>query len=138
MRHKLLCASCMIAVAVLGAAPAYANKGGPSNMCGFTGPPPSGPSTNPATSGPGNSITSPGSTHNEGGTVSTAGGTGGVSYNRAGAPSQYDNSCANVTANNNGTPIVFSTSPSTLPTRVPNNSLATRTMEGVTSHTPKG
>ena len=135
MRHKLLSASCMIAVAVLSAAPAYANKGGPSNACGFSGPP---QSANPATSGPGNSVTSPGSTHNEPGTVSVNGGKGGAAYNNAGAPSQYDNSCANVTANNNGTPIVFSTSPTTLPTQVKNNSLATRTMEGVTSHTPKG
>ena len=39
MRHKLLSASCMVAIAVIGAAPAYANKGGPGNMCGFGGPP---------------------------------------------------------------------------------------------------
>jgi hypothetical protein len=135
MKHKLLSASCMIAVAVLSAAPAYADKGGPSNACGFSGPP---QSANPATSGPGNSVTSPGSTHNEPGTVSVNGGKGGVAYNNAGAPSQYDNSCANVTANNNGTPIVFSTSPTTLPTQVQNNSQATRAAEGVTSHTGKG
>ena len=121
-------------IAAIGAAPANADKGGPSNMCGFGSP----PSANPATSGPGNSITSPGSTHNEPGTVSMTGGTGGAAYNNAGAPSQYDNSCANVTANNTGTPIVFSTSPTTLPNQVPNNSKLTRANEGVTSHTPKG
>jgi len=142
MRHKLFSASCMVAVAVLGAAPAYANPVGHGNMCGFGGPP-SGPSANPAQLGPGNSVTSPGSTHNEPGTVSMNGGKGGVAYNKAqannkvGATSQYDTSCAKVTANNTGTPIVFSTSP-TLPTQVPNNSQATRAAEGVTSHTPKG
>ena len=129
----------MVAIAVIGAAPAYANKGGPSNACGFPKGTTNGTtSANNATSGPGNSVTSPGSTHNEPGTVSQLGGQGGVSYNAAGAPSQYDNSCANVTANGTGTPIVFSTSPSTLPTQVPNNSKQTRINEGVISHTPKG
>ena len=122
-----------MAIAAIGAAPAY-----PDNLhgfaCGFTTP----TSVAPATSSPGNAATSPGSTHNEPGTVSQLGGQGGVSYNAAGAPSQYDNSCANVTANGTGTPIVFSTSPSTLPTQVPNNSKQTRINEGVISHTPKG
>ena len=134
MRHKLLSASCMVAIAVIGAAPAYANKGGPSNNCGFAG----APSANPAQTTPGNTATSPGSTHNEPGINSPNGGNGGTAYNNAGAPSQYDNSCANVTANGTGTPIVFSTSPSTLPTQVPNNSKQTRINEGVISHTPKG
>ena len=125
----------MVAIAVIGAAPAYANKGGPSNACGFSGPP---QSANPATMAPGNSATSPGSTHDEPGTVSTTGGKGGAAYNKAGAPSQYDNSCANVTANGTGTPIQFSSSPSTLPTQVPNNSKATRAADGVPTHTPKG
>ena len=131
MRHKLFSAGCMMAIAVIGAAPAYAD-----NLHGFG----CGSTTaaGAATSAPGNSATSPGSTHNEPGTVSQLGGQGGVSYNAAGAPSQYDNSCANVTANGTGTPIVFSTSPSTLPTQVPNNSKQTRINEGVISHTPKG
>lgn len=96
MRHKLFSASCMVAIAVMGAAPAYADKGGPSNACGFSGPP---ESALPAQLTPGNSATSPGSTHNELGINSLNGGKGGTAYNNAGAPSQYDNSCANVTAN---------------------------------------
>ena len=132
MRHKLFCASCMLAVAVIGVAPpAYAD-----NLHGFgcgTG----GGTPLDATSSPGNAATSPGSTHNEPGTVSVNGGTGGAAYNSArqgaGAPSNYDTSCGKVTANGTGTPI--QTAPSgTTQTQVPNNSLATRTTEGVTSH----
>jgi hypothetical protein len=134
MRHKLFSASCMVAVAVIGAAPADAD-----NLHGFG----CGTTTaaGAATSAPGNSATSPGSTHNEPGTVSVNGGTGGAAYNSArqgaGAPSNYDTSCGKVTANGTGTPI--QTTPSgTTQTQVPNNSLATRTAEGVTSHTGKG
>ena len=134
MRHKLFSASCMVAVAVIGAAPAYAD-----NLHGFG----CGTTTTAgaATSAPGNSATSPGSTHNEPGTVSVNGGTGGAAYNSArqgaGAPSNYDTSCGKVTANGTGTPI--QTTPSgTSQTQVPNNSLATRVLEGVTSHTGKG
>ena len=140
MRHKLFSASCMVAIAVIGAAPAYANKGGPSNNCGFAG----APSANPAQTTPGNSATSPGSTHNEplaSGTpvVSVNGGTGGAAYNSArqgaAAPSNYDTSCGNVTAHGTGTPIQQSTVPvQMLPNRVANNSLLTRTNEGVLSH----
>ena len=131
MRHKLFSASCMVAIAVIGAAPAHANPVGHGNMCGSTD------SANPASEAPGNSATSPGSTHNEPGTVSVNGGTGGAAYNSArqgaGAPSNYDTSCAKVTANNTGTPI--QTTPSgTSQMQVPNNSLATRTTEQVTSH----
>lgn len=136
MRHKLISASCMVAaIAVIGAAPAYATPNSHGDACGFSGPP---NSTNPATMAPGNSATSPGSTHNEPGTVSVNGGKGGAAYNKAGAPSQYDTSCANVTANGTGTPIQFSSSPSTLPTQVANNSKATRAADGVPTHTPKG
>lgn len=137
MRYKLFCTSCMVAVAVIGAAPAYANPVGHGNMCG------SSASANPATEALGNSATSPGSTHNEPGTVSVNGGNGGAAYNTAqannkvGATSQYDTSCANVTANGTGTPI--QTTPSgTSQMQVPNNSQATRTTEGVTSHMGKG
>jgi hypothetical protein len=124
----------MMAIAAIGAAPAYAdNLHG--NMCGNPA------SANPATSSPGNAATSPGSVHNEPGTVSINGGTGGAEYNDArqgaGAPSNYDTSCANVTANGTGTPI--QTTPSgTTQMQVPNNALATRTAEGVTSHTGNG
>ena len=138
MRHKLFPASCMMAIAVIGAAPAHANPVGHGNMCG------SPSSANPASMAPGNSATSPGSTHNEplsSGTpvVSVNGGNGGAAYNTAqlnnkvGATSQYDTSCAKVTANNTGTPIQQSPSASSTP-QVPNNSLATRTTEQVMSH----
>src|SRR5262249_39774644 len=129
MRHKLFSASCMVAIAVISAAPAYANPQGHGNACGFGGPP---ESANPATSAPGNSPTSPGSTHNEPGTVSVNGGNGGAAYNTAqannkvGATSQYDPSCAKVPANGTGTPIQ-TTASGTSQMQVPNNSLATRT-----------
>jgi hypothetical protein len=134
MRHKLFSASCMVAIAVIGAAPAYAD-----NLhgfgCGTT------TSAGSATSAPGNSATSPGSTHNEPGTVSVHGGNGGASYNGArqgaGAPSNYDTSCHNVTANGTGTPIQTTPSGASL-NQVPNNSQATRTALGVTSHTGSG
>ena len=141
MRHKLFSASCMMAIAVIGAAPAHANPVGHGNMCG------SPSSANPASMAPGNSATSPGSTHNEPitaipNTVSVNGGTGGAAYNSArqnnpkgpAAPSNYDTSCHNVTQHGTGTPIQQSPSASSTP-QVPNNSLATRTMtEQVTSH----
>jgi len=136
MRHKLFSASCMMAIAVIGAAPAYAD-----NLHGFSC------GTGTSTSAPGNSATSPGSTHNEPitaipNTVSVNGGTGGAAYNSArqnnpkgpAAPSNYDTSCHNVTQHGTGTPIQQSPSASSTP-QVPNNSLATRTMtEQVTSH----
>ena len=132
--RKLFAASCIAAIAAIGAAPAYSD-----NLhgfgCGTT------TSAGSATSSPGNAATSPGSTHNEPGTVSINGGTGGAAYNAArqgaAAPSNYDTSCGMVTANGTGTPI------QTLPSgmtqmQVPNNSLATRAAEGVTSHTGNG
>jgi hypothetical protein len=120
----------MTAIAAIGAAPAYSD-----NLhgfaCGFTMP------AGAATSSPGNAATSPGSTHNEPGMVSMNGGTGGAAYNAArqgsAAPSNYDTSCGNVTANGTGTPIQMLPSGATQ-MQVPNNSLATRTAEGVTSH----
>ena len=45
---------------------------------------------------PGHSGTSPGSVFNEPGFGSTNGGTGGNAYNAAGAPSQYDVACFQV------------------------------------------
>ncbi|PJN29896.1 hypothetical protein [Kitasatospora sp. CB02891] len=45
---------------------------------------------------PGHSGTSPGSVFNEPGFGSTNGGTGGAAYNKAGAPSQYDVACFQV------------------------------------------
>ncbi len=130
MRYKLFCTSCMVAVAVIGAAPAYAD-----NLHGFSC------GTGSSTSAPGNSATSPGSTHNEPNTVSVNGGKGGAAYNAArkgaAAPSNYDTSCHNVTQKGTGTPI--QTTPSgTSQMQVPNNSQATRTIEGVTSHMGKG
>ena len=142
MRSKLFSASCMVAIAVIGAAPAHANPVGHGNMCG------SPSSANPASMAPGNSATSPGSVHNEPATasvpgVSVNGGNGGAAYNTAqannkvGATSQYDTSCAKVTANGTGTPIQ-TTPAGTEQMQVPNNSQATRTTEGVTSHMGKG
>jgi hypothetical protein len=132
MRHKLFCASCMVAVAVTGAAPAYAD-----NLHGFGCG--TGTGALAATSAPGNSATSPGSPKNEPGMSSLNGGKGGQAYNSArqgaGAPSNYDTSCGKVTANGTGTPIQTL---SPLPTQIPNNSLATRTANGVISHTGKG
>lgn len=48
------------------------------------------------TNAPGNSGTSPGSVFNEPGFGSANGGTGGNAYNNAGAPSQYDVACFQV------------------------------------------
>ena len=120
-----------MAVAVIGVAPpAYAD-----NLHGFAC------GTGSSTSAPGNSATSPGSTHNEPNTVSVNGGKGGAAYNGArqgaGARSNYDTSCHNVTQNGTGTPIQNSTV-TPLPTQVPNNSQATRAAEGVISHTGTG
>lgn len=126
----LFTSASIMATAAIGAAPTYAD-----NLHGFG----CGTTTaaGSATSSPGNAATSPGSTHNEPGTVSVNGGTGGAAYNSArqgaAAPSNYDTSCGNVTANGTGTPIQ-TTSSGTTQTQVPNNSLATRTAEGVTSH----
>jgi hypothetical protein len=133
MRHKLFCASCMVAVAVVGAAPpAYAD-----NLHGFgcgTG----GGTPTDATSTPGNSATSPGSPKNEPGINSPSGGKGGQAYNSArqgaGAPSNYDTACGRVTANGTGTPMQTSSSP----TQITNNSKATRDANGVISHTGNG
>jgi hypothetical protein len=137
MRHKLSCASCMIAAAVIGAAPAYAdtdhgiecNEGG-------------------ATSYPGNSATSPGSIFNEPEVNSTSGGKGNQAYDTnarqgAGAPSQYDVACGRVTANGTGTgyQVTQPVDPKTgLPTpdgQFVNNSRASREAIGV-SHVGKG
>jgi hypothetical protein len=134
MRYKLLCTSCMVAAAVIGAAPAYA--GPPNAECGNSDPE-EGPI---ATSSPGNAATAPGSDFNEPGVNSTAGGTGNQAYTNAGAPSQYDVACAKVTAAGVGTPIQVSqpTDPMTGETVITNNSRATRDALGVTSHQGKG
>jgi hypothetical protein len=128
MRHKLFCASCMVAVAVIGAAPAYAG-----NLHGFGCGTGAGTPMD-ATSTPGNSATSPGSPKNEPGINSPDGGKGGQAYNNArqgaAAPSNYDTSCGGVTANGTGTPM--QTTPSTVD--FTNNSKATRPI----SHTGKG
>jgi hypothetical protein len=125
----------MVAIAVVGAAPAYADINHNDNNCQAI--------EAGGGSYPGNAGTSPGSVFNEPPTSSTSGpftgnslsgGTGGQAYNNAGAPSQYDTGCAKVTANGTGTPMQTSTP---VPTQVPNNSIATRTANGVTSHQGK-
>jgi len=131
MMSKLLCASCMVAAAVIGATPAYA--GPPNAECGEDG----------ATSSPGNAATAPGSVFNEPGVNSALGGKGNQAYNTAEAPSQYDVGCANVTAADAGTPIQASTpidpktGDPTADGQFVNNSRASRDAIGVT-HTGKG
>jgi hypothetical protein len=115
MKYKLLFASGMVAVAAIGAAPAYA--GPPNAECGEEG----------ATSTPGNAATSPGSVFNEPGTNSINGGTGNQAYNNAGAPSQYDVACAKVTAADAGTPMQ-TTTPTT---DITNNARGTRAVSHV-------
>jgi hypothetical protein len=142
MRYKLVCASCMMAVAVIGAAPAYADTDH-----GFECGSPGGGGEPPANTYPGNSATSPGSIFNEPGTNSANGGKGNQAYNTnarqgAGAPSQYDTACGRVTANGTGTP--YQITPPTDPVTgestavITNNSRATRDNNGVISHTGKG
>ena len=133
MRYKLVSASCMAAVAIVGATPAYAAPAGPAE-CGSAG----GSGLAPATSYPGNSATSPGSIFNEPTTDnpngnSPNGGKGNQAYNNAGAPSQYDRACGRVTANGTGTPY----DPTTQIAGT-NNSRGTRDLNGVMSHTGKG
>jgi hypothetical protein len=131
MRHKLFTASAMVAIAVIGAAPAYADHLHGFG-CGTT------TAAGAATSTPGNSATSPGSPKNEPLINSPSGGTGGQAYNSArqgaGAPSNYDTACGRVTANGTGTPM----QPTAAPTQIPNNSKATRAANGVISHTGNG
>ena len=73
MKHKLFSASCLVAIAVIGTAPAYADPVGHGNTCGSSG----------QTSTPGNSASSPGSPFNEPGTNSMNGGKGGQAYTKA-------------------------------------------------------
>jgi hypothetical protein len=138
MRHKLFSASCMVTIAVIGAAPAYANPAGHGNTCEQASP-----SGNPTQLTPGNSATSPGSVHNEPGINSPNGGNGGTAYNTAqannkvGATSQYDTSCAKVTAastNNPNSSAGTLTPPGTPLQMATNNAKATRPI----SHTGGG
>lgn len=126
MKHKLFSASCLVAIAVFGAAPAYADA-------------PPGHSFDCTSSGrsPGSAATSPGSIFNEPGINSLNGGKGNQAYEKAGAPSQYDTACGRVSANGTGTPV--ETTPPTDPVTgqpidVTNNSRDARAI----SHTGKG
>ncbi len=131
MMRKLMAASCMAGAALIGmATPAFADNTTHNFSC---------QDIEAAGGGtPGNSATAPGSVFNEGGINSPLGGTGGQAYNSArqgaGAPSQYDTACARTTANGTSTPMQTTMSP----TQITNNSLATRTTLGVTSHTGNG
>ena len=136
MRYKLFGTSCLVAVAVLGAAPAYGDADH-GVECGDAG----------ATSTPGNAASSPGSVFNEPGVNSVNGGKGNQAYSSnarqgAGAPSQYDVACGKVTVNGTGTPMQTAGPPidpaTGMPTDVTNNSRATREANGVVSHTGKG
>ena len=132
MKHQLFSVSCMLAIAVIGAAPAYANPNPHNNSC----------QTTEANGGgtPGNAATSPGSVFNEGGINSPNGGKGGQAYNAAqannkvGAASQYDTACVKTSSNGTATPMQTTASP----TQITNNSQATRAADGVISHTGKG
>jgi hypothetical protein len=134
MMRKLLTASCIAAIAALGAAaPAYADPNPHNNSCQATEI--SGGNT------PGNAATSPGSVFNEAGFNSPSGGKGGQAYsaaqanNKVGAAAQYDTACANTLKTGTGTPMQTAPVPST---QIPNNSLDTRTDNGVVSHTGEG
>ena len=129
MRHKLFSAGCMVAIAVIGAAPpAYAIPNPHGNSCQDTEA--GGGGT------PGNAATSPGSVFNEGGINSLLGGKGGLAYNKAqldnkvGAASQYDTACVKTTNNGTATPM----QPTPLTTQITNNARATRPI----SHTGNG
>ena len=131
--RKLFAASCIAAIAALGAAlPAYAHPNPHGNSCQTVET--SGGNT------PGNAATSPGSVFNEGGINSPLGGKGGQAYNNAqannkvGAAAQYDTACANTLKTGTGTPM----QPAPASTQITNNSLATRTANGVISHTGNG
>jgi hypothetical protein len=118
MKYTLLGVSCMIAAAVIGAAPAYA--GPPNAECGEAG----------ATSTPGNAATSPGSVFNEPGVNSGTGGKGNQAYENAGAPSQYDVACAKVTAVEAGTPQQTTTPPDVIANNSRDNRAITHVGKG--------
>jgi hypothetical protein len=129
MRHKLFSVSCMVAIAVIGAAPpAYANPNPHGNSCQATEA--SGGGT------PGNAATSPGSVFNEANINSPLGGKGGQAYNNAqasnkvGAASQYDTACVNTSNNGTATPM----QPTPLTTQITNNAIDTRPI----THTGNG
>jgi hypothetical protein len=137
MRRKtlymtFLAALAVPAAAVIAVAPASANPNPHGNSC----------QTTEAAGGgtPGNAATSPGSVFNEGTINSPLGGRGGQAYNAAqlnnkvGAAAQYDTACVKTTNNGTATPM----QPTAAPTQIPNNSLATRTADGVISHTGNG
>ena len=130
-----LVAACTMAIGIFGAASAaYGNPNPHNNSCQSAEAAPGGGT-------PGNAATSPGSVFNEPLINSPDGGKGGIAYNKAhannkvGATSQYDTACVKVSANGTGTPM--QTAPVPL-TDVPNNSIATRTADGVISHTGNG
>jgi hypothetical protein len=72
---------------------------------------------------------------------SVTGGKGGAAYNTAhannkvGATAQYDTACANTLKTGTGTPIQPA---SAVVQQIPNNSMDTRTDNGVVSHTGNG
>lgn len=112
----------MAALAVIGAAPANADTD-------------HGVDRTSSSRSPGNAATSPGSFFNEPGVNSINGGKGNQAANTnarqgAGAPSQYDVACGNVSANGTGTPV--QTTPPT--GDITNNARDTRAI----THTGKG
>jgi hypothetical protein len=140
MMYKLFAASCITAIAALGAtAPAYADPNPHNNSCQAveTGMAPYTAVGNT----PGNAATSPGSVFNEPLINSPDGGKGGIAYNTAhadnkvGATAQYDTACANTLKTGTGTPIQGTpTQPAPTPTDITNNARDTRPI----SHTGEG
>ena len=132
MRYKLISAGCMVAIAAIGTAPAYADPNPHNNSC---------QATEAAGGGtPGNSATSPGSVFNEAGINSPLGGKGGQAYskaqasNKVGAAAQYDTACVKTSANGTATPM----EPTAAATQIANYSKATRAANGVIPHTGNG
>src|ERR1700682_2283607 len=107
MMRKVFVTGCLSGVILIGAAtaPAYALPA--PQQCG----------QGQATSTPGKSASSPGAPFNAPGPNPNcpAGGKGGLAYNAAGAPSQYDQACFHTAQNGTGTPISTAAPSSTTP-----------------------
>lgn len=137
MMRTIFAASCLASIAIIGAAaPAYAGGGNPSG----TGPPNQTCQNSANSAGqlstPGHSGASRGSVFNEPGFGSVSGGTGGQAYNRAGAPSQYDNACFKNQSGNLSPPLApVSTVPTTTAPTTTAPTPAASTTTGPAGHT---
>jgi len=96
MRRLLLAfaiAVCAMPVVAVNAATNPSGTGRPNQTCQVINATPSNPSGATGPFYPGNSQNAPGSVFAEAGGTFANGGTGGQAYNNAGAPSQYDVAC---------------------------------------------